>query len=137
MNFRGSIQAPPVAFQIAPLVDILLFLVIFFLITWNFSRSETELDIKVPTASEGQETRRMAAKVIVNIKTDGSVVMNRRSMDSAQLLEALKKIVALYPDQAVILRADENTDYRYVVGVLDACRQANILNIAFATNRTQ
>ncbi|MEI8292466.1 MAG: biopolymer transporter ExbD [bacterium] len=137
MNFRCSIQSPPVAFQIAPLVDILLFLVIFFLITWNFSRSETELDIKVPTASEGQETRRMAAKVIVNIKPDGSVVMNRRSMDSAQLLEALKKIVALYPDQAVILRADESTDYRYVVGVLDACRQANILNIAFATNRTQ
>jgi biopolymer transport protein ExbD len=79
MNFRGSIQSPPVAFQIAPLVDILLFLVIFFLITWNFSRSESELDVKVPTASEGKETRRMATKVIVNIKSDGSVVMESPS----------------------------------------------------------
>jgi biopolymer transport protein ExbD len=52
-------------------------------------------------------------------------------------LEALTKIVSLYPDQAVILRADESTDYRHVVDVLDACRQANIWNVAFATSRQQ
>ena len=58
MNFRGSIQNNAPGFQIAPMVDIVFLLLIFFLVTWNFSRSETELDVKVPKAREGKETRR-------------------------------------------------------------------------------
>ena len=137
MNFRGSIQNSAPGFQIAPMVDIVFLLLIFFLVTWNFSRNETELDVKVPKAREGKETRRAVGEVILNVKADGSVVMNRRSMDPAALGEALKKIAALYPDQAVILRGDENTDYRHVVEVLDICRQANIWNVAFATSRPE
>jgi len=137
MNFRPPVQAPPPGFQIAPMVDIVFLLLIFFLVTWNFSRSETELDIKVPKAREGKETRRAIGEVILNIKADGSTVMNRRPLDAAGLGEALQKIAALYPDQAVILRADENTDYRHVVAVLDICRNANIWNVAFATSRPE
>ena len=50
MNFRGSIQNNAPGFQIAPMVDIVFLLLIFFLVTWNFSRNETELDVKVPKA---------------------------------------------------------------------------------------
>jgi biopolymer transport protein ExbD len=137
MNFRGSISPPPPSVQIAPMVDIVFLLLIFFLVTWNFSRNETELEVKVPKAREGKETRRAVGEVILNVKADGTIIMNRRTMDSQSLMETLTKIVSLYPDQAVILRADENTDYRHVVDVLDACRRANIWNVAFATSRQQ
>jgi biopolymer transport protein ExbD len=137
MNFRGTIQNQAPGFQIAPMVDIVFLLLIFFLVTWNFSRSETELDVKVPEAREGKESRRAVGEVILNVKADGTVVLNRRTMDQKALGEALKKIAALYPDQAVVLRGDENTDYRHVVGVLDICRQANIWNVAFATSRPE
>jgi len=137
MNFRGGIQQNVQGFQIAPMVDIVFLLLIFFLVTWNFSRNEMELDVKVPKAREGKETRRAVGEVILNVKADGTVVMNRRSMDSNALKEALAKIAALYPDQAVILRGDENTDYRHVVEVLDICRRANIWNVAFATSRPE
>jgi len=135
MNFRGGIQQNVQGFQIAPMVDIVFLLLIFFLVTWNFSRNEMELDVKVPKAREGKETRRAVGEVILNVKADGTVVMNRRAMDTNALKEALAKIASLYPDQAVILRGDENTDYRHVVEVLDICRRANIWNVAFATSR--
>ena len=137
MNFRGSIQNNAPGFQIAPMVDIVFLLLIFFLVTWNFSRSETELDVKVPKAREGKETRRSVGEVILNVKANGTVVMNRRQMNSAELQQTLQKIAFLYPDQAVILRGDENTDYRHVVEVLDICRRANIWNVAFATSRPE
>ncbi len=137
MNFRGSIQNNAPGFQIAPMVDIVFLLLIFFLVTWNFSRSETELDVKVPKAREGKETRRAVGEVIINVKADGVVVMNRRQMNPAELQDTLQKIASLYPDQAVILRGDENTDYRHVVEVLDICRRANIWNVAFATSRPE
>ena len=137
MNFRGSIQNNAPGFQIAPMVDIVFLLLIFFLVTWNFSRSETELDVKVPKAREGKETRRAVGEVILNVKSNGTVVMNRRQMNAAELQDTLQKIASLYPDQAVILRGDESTDYRHVVEVLDTCRRANIWNVAFATSRTE
>jgi biopolymer transport protein ExbD len=137
MNFRTHVYPERIVFQIAPMVDILLFLLVFFILTWNFSRNEAELDVKVPAAQEGKESRRPAGEVILNVKKDGGIVMNRRPMSSEELLETLTRIAKLYPDQAVILRGDENADYRFVVDVLDICRAANIWNVAFATSKPE
>ena len=135
MNFRKQAVPEPAGFQIAPMVDIVFLLLIFFLVTWNFARYETELDVKVPTAKEGKESRRAVGEVIINVKSDGSIVMNRRTLTAEELGATLRKISELYPDQAVVLRGDENTDYRHIVNVLDVCRGANIWNVAFATGR--
>jgi len=137
MNFRTHVYPERIVFQIAPMVDILLFLLVFFMLTWNFSRNEAELDVKVPAAREGKENRRPAGEVILNVKKDGAIVMNRRPMSSDELLETLTRVAKLYPDQAVVLRGDENVDYRYVVDVLDICRAANIWNVAFATSKPE
>jgi biopolymer transport protein ExbD len=137
MIFRAHVYPERIIFQIAPMVDILLFLLVFFILTWNFSRNEAELDVKVPAAKEGKEARRPAGEVILNVKKDGGIVMNRRPMSSEELLETLSRIAKLYPDQAVILRGDENVNYRFVVDVLDICRAANIWNVAFATSKPE
>jgi biopolymer transport protein ExbD len=137
MNFRTHVQPERVAFQIAPMVDILLFLLVFFMLTWNFSRNEAELDVKVPAAREGKENRRPAGEVILNVKRDGVIVMNRKVMSPEEITATLSRISKLYPDQPVVLRGDESVDYRYVVDVLDICRAANIWNVAFATSKPE
>lgn len=137
MNFRAHVHPERITFQIAPLVDILLFLLVFFIMTWNFARTEAELDVKVPAAREGKENRRAAGEVILNVKRDGSIVMNRRTMTAEELKDTLARISELYPDQAVVLRGDENVDYRHVVDALDVCRAANIWNVAFATSKPE
>ena len=137
MNFRKQTVPEPGGFQIAPMVDIVFLLLIFFLVTWNFARYETELDVKVPTAKEGKESRRAVGEVIINVKSDGSIVMNRRTMSPETLTATLKQISQLYPDQAVVLRGDQTADYRHIVAVLDICRAANIWNVAFATGRPE
>lgn len=57
MNFRTHHYPEPKGFLIAPMVDILLVLLGFFMLTWTFARYETELDIQVPTAKEGKRFR--------------------------------------------------------------------------------
>ncbi len=137
MNFRGHAAPERLFFQIAPLVDILLFLLVFFIMTWNFARNEAELDVKVPAAREGKESSRPVGEVILNVRRDGSITMNRRTMSSEELLKTLSRVAELYPDQAVVLRGDQNVDYKYVVDVLDVCRAANIWNVAFATSKPE
>lgn len=133
MNFRSRTQTAPIAFQLAPMIDVIFFLLTFFLLTWNIARYETELDVRVPTARQGEEPKRLPGEIVLNVKMDGRVVLNRREVGNDELLSILKQIVAQFPDQAVILRADENAEYKYVIAVLDICRAADIWNVAFAT----
>ncbi len=137
MNFRANVYPERIIFQIAPMVDILLFLLVFFIMTWNFARNEAEIDVKIPAAREGKENRRPVGEVILNVRRDGSVVMNRRAMSAGELQQNLSRIAQLYPDQAVVLRGDQEVDYKYVVNVLDICRAANIWNVAFATSKPE
>jgi biopolymer transport protein ExbD len=133
MNFRRQPRPEVFGFQIAPMVDILLVLLVFFIVTWNFSLSEKELDVKIPSATNSKDSDAYVGQVVVNVKTDGSLVFNRQAISGDELVAKLRELAKLYPDQAVILRGDQNANYKFIVNVLDLCRQANIWNVAFAT----
>jgi biopolymer transport protein ExbD len=133
MNFRNRAQSESIGLQLAPMIDVILFLLTFFLLTWNVARYETELDVRVPTAKQGEAPKRLPGEIILNVKENGQVILNRRAVSNEELLSILKQIVSQFPNQAVILRGDEKVDYKYIVSVLDICRAADIWNVAFAT----
>ena len=135
MNFRKHAEPRVLGFLIAPMVDILLVILVFFIVTWNFALSENELDVRVPTATKANETQPYVGQVVINIAANGTVIVNRQPKSSQELLELLKKLAQLYPDQAVIVRGDQGVEYKHIVDVLDICRQADIWNVAFATGK--
>jgi biopolymer transport protein ExbD len=71
MKFRSRSEPVPVAFQIAPMVDILLVLLCFFVITWSMARKENELDVRVPAAQAAQESNPVVNQTVLNVKSDG------------------------------------------------------------------
>ena len=133
MNFRSRSASQHPGIQLAPLVDVLLLLLIFFLMTWNAARNEMELDVKVPKASAAKEKSAPIGDVIVNVKADGNVVVNRRSLSGSDLTTMLKGLVQLNADQAVVIRGDEAGAYKNIVNVLNICSEAGVTNVAFAT----
>src|SRR6202790_2265973 len=133
MNLRRHATPQHPGIQLAPLVDVLLLLLIFFLMTWNAARNENELDVKVPKASAAKEKTAPIGDIVVNVRADGNVVVNRRTLNSAELTEMLKALVQLYPDQAVVIRGDETGAYKNGVSVLNICREPGVTNVAFAT----
>ena len=133
MNLRSRAIVQHPGIQLAPLVDVLLLLLIFFLMTWNAARNENELDVKIPKASAAQEETRPIGDVIVNVKADGSVIVNRRPLNTPELADLLKNLVQLSPDQAVVIRGDETGAYKNIVNVLNICTEAGVTNVAFAT----
>ena len=133
MNLRKHATPQHPGIQLAPLVDVLLLLLIFFLMTWNAARNENELDVKVPKASTAKEKTATMGDVVVNVKADGNVVVNRRTLSGPELGDMLENLVQLYPEQAVVIRGDETGAYKNVVGVLNVCSEAGITNVAFAT----
>ena len=133
MNFRGRHQPNPIAFQIAPMVDFLLVLLCYSIMSQIFTQWEAELDVKLPTASSAQIEQRLPGEIILNIMKNGATVVNGRTLSDSELASLLKRRVELCPGQPVLLRADKQTDYEHVIKVLDYCRQADIWNVSFAT----
>jgi biopolymer transport protein ExbD len=136
MNFRKQHSIEPTPMQLAPLVDVLFLLVIFFAVTSQYAKNEQVMDISVPAADEGKNKEsRNVGEIIINIKTEGEIVVNGQELTEEALLSKLKNIVVIYKDQAVILRGDEVVDYKHVIRVLNTCQKAGIWNIAFATRK--
>jgi biopolymer transport protein ExbD len=125
MNLRSRATLHHPGIQLAPLVDVLLLLLIFFLMTWNAARNENELDVKVPKASAAKEKSAPIGDVVVNVKADGNVVVNRRTLSGVELNELLTGLVKLNSEQAGA--------YKNIVEVLNICSQAGVSNVAFAT----
>ena len=128
-------QPPPIAMQLAPMIDILLLLLSFFIISWQFSRSETELNVSVPTAREGAEPERQRGEIIINVLPDGAIRVESTTVDLTQLHDKLSAIARQFKNQPVRIRGDGKVVYQRIVEVIDTCQKAGIWNISFATQR--
>jgi len=133
MNFRKHVSNEPMTLQLAPFIDVMLFLLIFFLLTWNLGRYEAELGVRLPVAKESDVSQSMPGEVLLNVTKEGSIIINRRTLNAEELETILRRLTTDFPDQAVILRADAATDYQSVIKVIDICKAAKVWNIAFTT----
>lgn len=134
MKFENR-QPPAISIQLAPMIDILLLLLCFFIISWQFSQSETELSVSVPTAHEGAESQRMRGEIIINVLADGEIRVEGLTVDRPELFDKLSKIAKQYENQPVRIRGDGDAAYQHIVEVIDTCQKAGIWNISFATQR--
>lgn len=134
MKFQTR-QLEPAAMQLAPMIDIVFLLLIFFIVTWQFSRSETEMKISVPSSQEGADPKRVLGEIIVNVRVNGEVVVEGQVMTQPQLKQKLAAIAKQHQNQPVRLRGDSKAEYQTIVEVIDTCQKAGIWNISFATQR--
>ncbi|MEI7820501.1 MAG: biopolymer transporter ExbD [Verrucomicrobiota bacterium] len=134
MKLRRRAEPLVMGFQIAPMVDVLLVLLCFFILTWNFARKESELSVKVPTAENAHEPTLDVNQTVLNLKEDGTMVMNTKPINFDELAVKMKALADLNPDYAIILRGDENVPYKYVARVLGVCNGAGIWNVALPVN---
>ena len=135
MNLRRRINQEPIQFQLAPMIDVILFLLCFFLLTWNLARYEQDIEVKVPVAKNGIPPKQLPGEIIINLRRDGTIELERSALSLAQLQEKLTAISQVYPEQVVIIRGDMHAQFDDLVKIMDACKGAKLTNIAFATNR--
>ena len=117
------------------MIDILLLLLCFFIISWQYSQSETELNVSVPTAQEGADPTRQRGEIIINILADGSIRVDSVTVDLPKLITKLSAIAQVYKNQPVRIRGDGGVPYQRIVEVIDVCQKSGIWNISFATQR--
>jgi len=93
MNFRKTHSIEAIPMQLAPLVDVLFLLVIFFAVTFQASKEEKLMDVSVPAAEEGKDRKQTSVgEIIINVKNDGGIVVNGQPLTPEELLGKLHNV---------------------------------------------
>ncbi|MCC4634799.1 MULTISPECIES: biopolymer transporter ExbD [Xanthomonas] len=120
--------------DLVPLIDVILVLIIFFVVTTTFDARST-LQLQLPTASD-QNTSAPPRSLSVLVNADGHYFINDQEVLRADV-ESLKQTIAQIAgddrEQTVLMRADARTPYQAVVTAQDALGQLGFRRIAIAT----
>ena len=133
MTFSPQRKSRVPGIALTSMLDVIFLLLCFFVTVSVFSQWESEISIKLPTARTAEAPERLPGEIIVNLAKDGSIKVNGATMSLADLQSRLARISKFYPGQPVIIRADRETKYDYLVGVIDACRAGDVWNFSLAT----
>ena len=129
---KNGSKAPQLA--LTSMLDVIFLLLCFFVTVSVFSQWESEITIKLPSATTAEEPDRLPGEIIVNLDKAGKVTVNGKTLGLKNLELRLAKVAKFYPDQAVIIREDKDVRYELLVDVIDTCRAANVWNFSFATH---
>jgi len=116
--------------NLAPLVDIVFLLVIFFMVTSTFITPESGLPVDLPQAVSG--TERPQGVPTVDVKADGTVYWKGEAVSDEKLMTVLRAALAGDQEGTVLLRADRKTPHGRVVQVMDIVRRAGAKRVAIA-----
>lgn len=132
MNFRKRFQNNQTGFQMAPMVDIMFLLLIFFMAATLFAQWENLMGISLPTADSAVRAVRQR-ELIINLDEQGDIYINSVKKTPDELEEILVQVADVFREQPVIIRADAKTHHEKVIKVMDICRKVDIRDVAFAT----
>jgi biopolymer transport protein ExbD len=116
--------------NIAPLIDMVFILLIFFLVTTSFVK-ETGVDISRPTASTA--VAKTKSTILIGITRDNTIHLDRREIDVRAVRSGVERAMAENPEASVIV-ADKDSRTGLVISVMDACKLAGAENVALAAS---
>ena len=134
MNFQRGKHHEELEMNLVPLIDVLLVIIIFLVVSATFSRT-SELQINLPTA-EANAPQDKPLTIEVGVDASGRYVINGKSIADtsvAGISAALQGAANGGKEPTIIINADANSTHQSVVNVLEASRTAGYTHITFAT----
>jgi biopolymer transport protein ExbD len=124
-------------FQIAPMIDILLVLLVFFMSISSTEMLQSNQDVDLPVAREAKESKKNPGQVIVNvlynaINNQTVIEVDERGINLGQLAPMLQAKVGANPFVRVLVRADKEVRYEFMRGLLEAVGKSGVGNVTFS-----
>ena len=118
--------------KIAPLIDMVFILLIFFIVTTSFV-SETGMSVERPAAHSAEIME--SQSILIGIGPLGEIYMSGRRVGLFSLKPILENKLRNRPEQSVVLVADKATSADLIVRVMDELRLSGVKRIALATEQ--
>ena len=139
MNFQRGRQREEPEINLIPMIDVLLVILIFLMITTTYSKF-AGLEINLPTA-DAQSNAEQPSEINVVVTAAGEILVNKSPLggrDVDTIVAALKRVAGSGPKEpVVIINADAKATHQSVIDVMQAAQSAGLTHISFATQHKQ
>ena len=127
---RGK-KAPEI--MLSPMIDMMFLLLIFFIVSAMYMSELKTIPVKLPVASE--TITQSTVKFTVTIKDDGAYWLSDKVIGKSELVNRAREEQKKDEKFSVVIRADENVQYKAVIGLLDSFKKAGISRVGLATEK--
>jgi len=143
MKIPRADESEGAVITLAPLLDVMFILLIFFMATTTFQQAEHDRRVKLTKDSNKRTTLSSDTKtLVINVrKSQGRAfyTVHGRKMDLAQITKEVRDNIKQDPDYKVIVRGDEWAFHGHVARAISECQNAGVkeVNIAYMTSTTE
>jgi biopolymer transport protein ExbD len=138
MNFQRGRGKEEVEINLIPMIDVLLVILIFLMITTTYSKF-SGLEINLPTA-DAPAQQEQPNEINVMVTAVGDVTVNKAAVAGHQVAAisaALAQAAVGAKEPVVIINADAKATHQSVVDVMQAAQQAGLSHVSFAIQQSQ
>lgn len=131
MNIRSLRTTNKPKLMIIPMIDIIFFLLVFFMMSMLSMVVQKSMPVNLPTATASSVD--LQRKIPITITADGKIYVEQDAYDLNGMAKRLEAEKAKGGDLTIILRADQRVQYGEFVQVLDTLKNMQLNKIAVAT----
>ena len=129
MQFRPKRFIKPVI-NIAPVVDVLFLLLIFFMVTSTFVE-QPNIKLELPSTRHSEATK--IERMVLTISRDGQLFLQDKPVEKKDLEKELRRVILDTGDDVLVLKADKFVPYGVVIGIMDDAKGAGFKKIIAPT----
>ncbi|WP_372846705.1 ExbD/TolR family protein [Pontiella sp.] len=127
--------------EIAPLIDVVFLLLIYFMVTASLVKKEADLSFMLPARVETTEPLQLPIEVLIEVSEDGVILVegmmfgkDEDNLDDliGQLLSLKEAADSSGSDLIVNILPDDKALHGRIIKVMDACAAANVKNMSFS-----
>lgn len=119
--------------MIIPMIDIVFFLLVFFMVGTLYMNTEQQIPLNLPSTSTS--TAKSIEPIIITLTTSHKLYIDNREIFADNLSQEVQDIVRTTPRQAFVIRASKDVYYNEVIALLDMLKVNGAKYISVATDR--
>jgi biopolymer transport protein ExbD len=140
LNLTGQ-SSDDEEFQMAPMIDIVFLLLIYFMVTTTLLKQEADLGMQLPGRVQQREPVKMPDEQIIEVRSDGRIILNGQEFDAVDSREMPGLTATLTRFKAssdltgtpamITIQADNDSVHQRAIDVMNACAAAGIRSVSF------
>jgi biopolymer transport protein ExbD len=112
--------------NVIPMIDTMMFLLVFFLMATRFADIERDVRIKPPGSHNARPVTAIPQELVINVSRDGKMLVGGQERGMADLDRLIGLAKSENPHQTVVIRGDKQSVLQYAVNVLDLCEKHGV-----------
>lgn len=133
MNFSKHRTGKKPVFMIIPMIDIIFFLLVFFMMNSLQTVAQKALAVQLPQAQSASAPAQLP--IIMTIDEEGHITIDNKPVSITESSDIMKRHMQENANAAVVLQADKRTEHGQVVVVMDMLKQAGVKRLSIAAEQ--